>query len=471
MSNNLLLKALEDALGIKLESIERYDISSLTAIFPQNIYIINKQNHITGLYLGGVKLTNRESLLFVFNHLTHLNLSNTDIMDTSFLKMLTELTFLNISGNAKIKDYSFLKKLNKLTSLNISYNPIHDASFLKELTGLRSLHLGHNNPRVLKPLSSLSFQNKKIGDNFTTKIVDYSCLKNLTGLTSLQIVSNEISDASFLKKLSGLQSLDISNNNISDVSFLTYMPLLQYVNLDDNPITTPPPEIVKQGLAAIKSYFYSHKTQKPDLTKSLPWSRLFPAVDQELSRLKTPPQKNTGTRPVFISYAHTNRDKADVIERIIENAGYTIKRDIKEIKYKDDIVDFMKSIRDCAYVIAIVSDDFLKSRDCMFEMIQLMKDNDFKAKIMPVRLSNADIFDALGKVAYIKYWKQKCEELEDALNELGAAEGTGIRKDLAIIQQITQEIDELMTDLSRMLLYSYETLQKNGFADLIKKMG
>ena len=49
---------------------------------------------------------------------------------------------------------------------------------------------------------------------------DYLFLKELTGLTTLDLSDNSISDGSFLKDLTGLTTLDLSDNSISDGSFL-----------------------------------------------------------------------------------------------------------------------------------------------------------------------------------------------------------------------------------------------------------
>ena len=116
-----------------------------------------------------------------------------------------------------------------------SFNNISDFSFLKELKGLSSLDLSDNNIsdfsflKELKGLSSLYLSSNNISD--------FSFLKELKGLSSLYLSSNNISDFSFLKELKGLSSLDLSSNNISDFSFLKELKGLSSLYLSFNNIS------------------------------------------------------------------------------------------------------------------------------------------------------------------------------------------------------------------------------------------
>ncbi|NEQ49401.1 MAG: leucine-rich repeat domain-containing protein, partial [Leptolyngbya sp. SIO3F4] len=89
-----------------------------------------------------------------------------------------------------------LYRFNHLKQLYLDRVNLPDYSFLKELTGLTTLDLRNN------------------------RISDWSFLKELTGLTTLDLSYNRISDWSFLKELTGLTTLDLSYNRISDGSFL-----------------------------------------------------------------------------------------------------------------------------------------------------------------------------------------------------------------------------------------------------------
>ena len=79
-------------------------------------------------------------------------------------------------------------------------------------------------------------------------------------------------------------------------------------------------------------------------------------------------------------------------------------RDIREVSYKGDLPEYCNRIRECAAAICIISDAFLKSRWCMYEMLQLMKDQQLKDKIYPIIMDDAHIFTAKDRIQYIQYW-------------------------------------------------------------------
>ena len=52
-------------------------------------------------------------------------------------------------------------------------------------------------------------------------------------------------------------------------------------------------------------------------------------------------------------------------------------RDIRDVEYHESFKRFMQSIEKHDYVITIISDNYLKSRNCMFEMLEVVKDSYF----------------------------------------------------------------------------------------------
>ena len=129
-------------------------------------------------------------------------------------------------------------------------NKIKDFSVLKELTVLTSLDLSDN------------------------QLIDVSFLKELTALTSLDLESNQLTEVSSLKDLTALTSLDLSDNQLTKIPrWLTEKgleiqidkPLASgFINLYDNPIENPPLEIVRQGNEAIRNYYDQIAAQGKD---------------------------------------------------------------------------------------------------------------------------------------------------------------------------------------------------------------
>ncbi|MCP4220299.1 MAG: hypothetical protein GY765_37050, partial [bacterium] len=208
---------------------------------------------LTSLDLEYCKLKD-VSFLLDLPALTSLGLSDNGLNDVAFLRDLPTLTSLDLSDN-DLNDVSFLRDLSALTSLNLRRNYLNDVSFLRDLPVLTSLYLSGSELygvpflRDLPALTSLDLSYSQLND--------VSFLRDLPALTSLYLSYTQLNDVSFLQDLPALTSLSLENNKITDVSFIRHLEHLTSLYLHKNPIENPPPEIVKQGLSAIRDYFKS----------------------------------------------------------------------------------------------------------------------------------------------------------------------------------------------------------------------
>jgi len=154
---------------------------------------------------------------------TSLYLRGKNITDISFLKNLTELTYLNLGysdhyGNETyygndISDLSPIKNLTQLTELDLHLSDITDISFLQNLKKLKSLSLTANNITDVSPLQSLT--NLTYLCLGTNKIIDISPLQNLPNLNHLRLFGNKIEDISPLQKLTQLKDLFLDSAQVT----------------------------------------------------------------------------------------------------------------------------------------------------------------------------------------------------------------------------------------------------------------
>lgn len=157
---------------------------------------------------------------------------------------------------------------------------------------------------------------------------------------------------------------------------------------------------------------------------------LIEANDLEVSE---EPAKKT----VFLSYCQKDSDIADIIDsRLGEKLGSNAKisRDIRDVLYHESFGKFMRTIQDHDYVILLISDHYLKSRNCMFEVTEAIKDTRYDKKIIFIVLRDddkkllespcedkieADIYSSDGQAQYILYWQNKEAELQAQIDEIG----------------------------------------------------
>lgn len=90
---------------------------------------------------------------------------------------------------------------------------------------------------------------------------------------------------------------------------------------------------------------------------------------------------NISKKPtLFISYNWGSEENAIKIEAALSECA-DIKRDKKSIKPWGNLVEFMNSIREQDFAVLIISDAYLKSVNCMYEVTQLMKDDKVKPQL------------------------------------------------------------------------------------------
>jgi len=151
---------------------------------------------------------------------------------------------------------------------------------------------------------------------------------------------------------------------------------------------------------------------------------------------------------VFISYCSKNSLVADKMESFLLQKNVQVHRDISYLSFNSDVKDFMKRIREADYALTIVSDEYLKSENCMYEVHELYKESDVEKKILPVVVEGAKIYDMLGRSTYLRHWHMICTELDLMLRDMPGDKGIPTRNELNIANSIYGHVDRFTTFIS-----------------------
>lgn len=149
---------------------------------------------------------------------------------------------------------------------------------------------------------------------------------------------------------------------------------------------------------------------------------------------------------VFISYAWGGESEeiANKVDAAFMQNQIAIIRDKRDLGFKGLITDFMKQIGKGKAVITIISDKYLKSPYCMFELLEIFRNSNFSERIFPILLSDAKIFEPISRLGYLKYWQDKKKELDNAIRQYGADAITVIGDDFIIYKRICDNIGEIV---------------------------
>lgn len=132
---------------------------------------------------------------------------------------------------------------------------------------------------------------------------------------------------------------------------------------------------------------------------------------------------SAGMSNVYVSYAWGGQSEktVDEIEAALKARGIPFVRDKAELGYRGRIREFMEEIGRGHAVVVVLSDKYLRSPNCMLELVEIMKNGDMHERIFPVVLGDADIYDMARRLQYKKHWRDKLDELSAAAAQVGLA--------------------------------------------------
>ncbi len=173
---------------------------------------------------------------------------------------------------------------------------------------------------------------------------------------------------------------------------------------------------------------------------------------------------------VFVSYAWGGESESIVndLEQAFDESSVLIVRDKKHVAYKDSIKTFEQRIGKGQRIILIISDKYLRSEHCMYELLEANENPNLRKRIFPIVLADACIYNPVDRLNYIKYWDEKVEKLDEAIKGVKTMTNLiSISASLNRYARIRVSFDNLADLLADMNTLTPETHAANGFSALI----
>ncbi|MCP4143624.1 MAG: toll/interleukin-1 receptor domain-containing protein [Chloroflexi bacterium] len=172
---------------------------------------------------------------------------------------------------------------------------------------------------------------------------------------------------------------------------------------------------------------------------------------------------------VYISYAWGGESEriANELDADLQENGITIIRDKRDLGYKGSISEFMQEIGRGNAIIVIVSDKYLKSPNCMYELVEIAQYKNIHDRIFPIVLGDADIYNPVSRIKYIKHWEDKLKELDEAMKSVSSANLDGLREELDSYDEIRDNVSELTYLFKDMNTLTPDMHEGSDFARLI----
>jgi tetratricopeptide (TPR) repeat protein len=178
---------------------------------------------------------------------------------------------------------------------------------------------------------------------------------------------------------------------------------------------------------------------------------------------------NNTTPQIFLSYSRKNGNIADEIDNDFKRVGISLMRDVRDAKYKSSIKEFMQRVGKSNFVLMIISDEFLRSDNCMYEVTELLNTHEFEKRILPVVLDNASgVFKAATRTEYYDYWKA---EVKQAEKRSKAHPNLDLIEEAKRYRSIYEYIDSFFQKIKDLNVLTYEKLKNQNYRPLLDVVG
>jgi internalin A len=171
-------------------------------------------------------------------------------------------------------------------------------------------------------------------------------------------------------------------------------------------------------------------------------------------------------REVFISYAWGDdtpagkiRDQAvEGLYAALKEDGFHPIRDRNEMRSGDRISDFIRRLTRADYVVAIISDKYLRSTYCMHEIYKLWQRcqgdaEDMLQRVAPIVLPEVRIGNVRERLPYLEYWADQAESLEALIRNPKLRPSRESWEEVRLVREFAHHVDGILVFLQNVLMH------------------
>ncbi|MEM7603176.1 MAG: toll/interleukin-1 receptor domain-containing protein [Verrucomicrobiota bacterium] len=174
---------------------------------------------------------------------------------------------------------------------------------------------------------------------------------------------------------------------------------------------------------------------------------------------------------VAVSYSWKEEREGEHVELVdafcdaLWQKGITIVRDKDQVEFGESLAEFMRGIGESDHLCIFLSDGYLRSPNCMYELYiakSRSQDNpaEFRSRIKVWKTPNVgDISDLERRAEYVRYWRGESERLKRLVEELGVE---GLDPQSLKQYRLTKEFAE---NVDGLLAFFADTLTPGSFTE------
>ena len=186
---------------------------------------------------------------------------------------------------------------------------------------------------------------------------------------------------------------------------------------------------------------------------------------------------------IYLTYCSENRDVVEHFATDLGRVGIKFVHDTRNAAKRSSLESEMAS--DDTPIYLFVSDNFLKSVDCMEGALKFIDNFKFRPRIKPIvidgRQRNAETgifedvptkFDKVSNVIrYMNYWQDEYLRLRREKRSIPSSEEASFQIKIDRIRRISNEIGEFLRSLRGFNYFEFETLKHNDCKNVFDMLG
>src|ERR1700730_225058 len=168
---------------------------------------------------------------------------------------------------------------------------------------------------------------------------------------------------------------------------------------------------------------------------------------------------------IFLSYSWLDKEIADIIDSDFQKLNITLVRDERDAQYRTSIEEFMQRIGKSDLAIMLISDGFLKSKNCMYEVLELLNTKELEKRILPIILEDTNFLNTRNRTIYYDYWD---DEVKKTKVKLKRYETQDFFNELKHQKNIRNRLDEFFVKVSGLKTEKFQDLKRSSYKSILQ---
>jgi len=188
---------------------------------------------------------------------------------------------------------------------------------------------------------------------------------------------------------------------------------------------------------------------------------------------------------VFVSYAWGDgtpdgQARQKLVETLcarLDEQGVKVRRDQDELRPGELISEFMDRLAEGDFVLTVISDKYLKSEYCMYELFRIYrncadKPERFLGRVTPLILPDARLDEIEDRLDRADHWTERAKRLEPRIKSSMESVGTSAFRKFRLIGEFarnTSDMLELLVD--KLQPRDFDRQADEGFREILAQIG